>query len=154
MKKYLVHTVWLVVALIALGGGYYWGKASAASNLQSAFAGGAGAFGSSTRRAAGAGATGGGLVTGQITAMDSSSITLQLANGNSEVVFFSSSTPVTEPTTVSPSTLKVGTNVMVGGTTNSDGSVTAQTIQVRTGSAGGGYGGGGATAPAGAGATQ
>jgi hypothetical protein len=70
--------------------------------------------------------------------MDSSSITLQLANGNSQVVFYSSSTPVSEPTTVSVSTLKTGTNIMVGGTTNSDGSLTAQTIQVRTGAAAGG----------------
>ena len=140
MKKYTVHIVWLVIALIALGGGFYWGKMSTTSGLRSAFAGGTGTYGSSTRRLTGT--TGGGLVTGQITAMDSSSVTLQLANGNSQVVFYSSSTPVSEPTTVSPSTLKVGTNVMVGGTSNSDGSLTAETIQVRTGNAAGGYGGG------------
>lgn len=144
MKKYIVHIIWLVIALIALGGGYYWGKASAVAS-RGTFAG-AGAYGSSTRRFAGAGAAGGGLVIGQITAIDSSSITLQLANGNSQVVFYSTSTPVTEPTTVSPSTLSVGTNVMVGGTSNSDGSLTAQTIQVRpAGAAGYGGGSGGTT---------
>jgi hypothetical protein len=83
------------------------------------------------------------LVTGQITAMDSSSVTLQLANGNSEVVFYSTSTPVSEPTTVLANTLKVGTTIMVGGTSNSDGSLTAQTIQVRpAGTTSGGYGAG------------
>ncbi len=135
MKKYTVHIVWLVIALVALGGGYFWGKASAVPT-RTGFAG-AGTFGSSTRRLAG-GAAGGGFTTGQILTMDSSSITLQLPNGNSQVVFYSSSTMVSEPTMVSPSALKTGTMVMVGGTSNSDGSLTATTIQVRTsGTAGG-----------------
>jgi len=144
MKKYLVHIVWLVIAIVALGGGFFWGKASGAVSGTAGFAG---AYSSSTRRTAG-GATGGGLVTGTIATIDSSSITLQLANGNSEVVFYSTSTPVSEPTTVSANTLKVGTTVMVAGTSNSDGSVTAQTIQVRpAGVTNGGYGvGSGASA--------
>ena len=32
MKKYKVHIIWLVIALVALGGGFYWGKASAAAS--------------------------------------------------------------------------------------------------------------------------
>ena len=142
MKKYTVHIIWAVIVLVALGGGFYWGKASSAVTRGS-FAG-TGAYGSSTRRFAG-GAAGGGIAVGQITSMDSTSITLQLANGNSEVVFFTTSTPVSEPTTVPVSSLKVGTNVMVAGTSNSDGSVTAQSIQVRPAGAGGGYGGGPST---------
>jgi len=141
MKKYRTHIIWLVIAIVALVGGFYWGNASVTLSKGS-FAG-AGTFSSSTRRLGGAGGTaGGGIAAGQIIATDSSSITLQLANGNSEVVFYSSSTPVSEPTTVSVSTLKVGTNVTVAGTSNSDGSVTAQTIQVRPAGAPGGYGGG------------
>lgn len=139
MKKYTVHIIWLVIALVALGGGFYWGKASTTASRGS-FAG-AGTLGSSTRRfagAGGAGTAGGGIAVGTVTAIDSSSITLQLANGNSEVVFYASSTPVSEPTTVPVSALKVGTNVMVAGTSNSDGSVTAQTIQVRPAGAGSG----------------
>lgn len=131
MKKYRTHIVWVLVAIIALAGGFYWGKASA-TPARGLFAG-AGTFGSSTQRFVGAGGAngGGGFETGQIASMDSSSITLQLANGNSKVVFYSSSTSVSEPTTVPVGALKVGTNVMVAGTANSDGSVTAQTIQVR-----------------------
>jgi hypothetical protein len=125
MKKYLVHILWLVVAIVVGVGGFFYGKSTAAVSPT----GFAGAYGSSTRRLAGG--AGGGFTSGQISAMDATSITLQLANGNSEVVFYSSSTPVSEPTIVSPSALKVGTNVMVGGTTNSDGSLTASTIQVR-----------------------
>lgn len=147
MKKYTVHIVWLVVALAALGGGYAWGHASAGRS-GGGYAG-AGAFASSTRRSfAGGGASGGGIATGQISAMDSSSITLQLANGNSEVVFYSSSTQISEPKTVPVSDLAVGTNVMVAGTSNSDGSLTAESIQVRPSGSAGGAGsapGGGST---------
>jgi hypothetical protein len=136
MKKYLVHIVWLVIAIVALGGGFFWGKASGVASRAAGFAG---AYSSSTRRTA----AGGGLVTGQIATLGSSSITLQLANGNSEVVFYSTSTSVSEPTTVLANTLKVGTTIMVGGTSNSDGSLTAQTIQVRpAGTTSGGYGAG------------
>lgn len=132
MKKYTVHIIWLVVAIVALGGGYYWGKAGAAATRGAGRFAGAGTFGSSTRSFAG-GAAGGGFTTGQIMEVDSSSITLQLPTGNSEIVFYSTSTPVTEPTVVSVSKLAVGTNVMVVGTSNSDGSLTAQSIQVRPG---------------------
>jgi len=138
MKKYLVHIIWLVVAIVVGTGGFFYGR-SIATTSRAGFAGATGAYGSSTRRLAGGAA--GGFTTGQILSFGSGDMTLQLANGNSEVVLYASSTPVTEPTTVSPSTLSVGTNVMVAGTTNSDGSLTATTIQVRTSTAGG-YGGG------------
>ncbi len=137
MKKYKIHIVWALVVIVALVGK---GIASTGRGTY------AGAFGSSTRsRAGGFGGGMGGLVTGEITAMDSSSITLQLPNGNSEVVFYTTSTPVSEPTTVSPSTLTTGTNVMVGGTANSDGSFSATSIQVRPAGSGG-FGGGVRTA--------
>ncbi len=129
IQKYQVHLVWAVIAIVALGGGFAWGKAGGAASLNGA-SGAAGAYGASTtRRTAGSGS---GLVAGQISSIDATSITLQLPNGNSEVVFYASSTQISEPTLVSASKLAVGTNVMVGGTTNSDGSVTAQSIQVRS----------------------
>jgi len=140
MKKYKAHIIWAIIAIIALGGGFFWGKAIGGGS-RGQFAG-AGAFASSTRSrfgGAGGGAAGG-LAVGQIASFGNDSMTIQLANGNSEVVLYSSSTPVTEPTTVSPNTLQVGTNVMVAGTTNSDGSVTATTIQVRAANVGGGSG--------------
>lgn len=129
MKKNKVHIIWGIVAIIALVGGFMYGKSTGAGVAGTgSFARG---FASSTRGAFGGRAgAGGGFVTGTITAIDSSSITLQLANGNSEVVFYSSSTPVTEPTVVSVSKLATGAAVAVGGTANADGSMTATTIQV------------------------
>jgi Domain of unknown function (DUF5666) len=130
MKKYKVHIVWAIIVVVALIGGWYYGKTTSAS---SGVAGRLGAYSSSTRAAfAGrGGAAGGGFVSGQILSIGAQSFTVQLANGNSEVVFYSSSTSVVKPTIASVSDLTVGSNVMIGGSTNSDGSVTAQTIQVR-----------------------
>lgn len=139
MKKYTVHIVWLVVAVVAFVGGMYYGKAAAP-------AGGAGLFGASSTRGGLAGRTGagGGFTAGTIMSMDSQSMTIQLPNGNSQIVFYSSSTSVSEPQPVAPSALKTGTMVTVGDTANADGSLSAQTIQVRpAGSTGpGGFGGG------------
>jgi len=139
MKKYTVHIIWVIVAIVALGGGYFWGKAAARPSFGSGSL--TGTFGSSTRRTATGTAALGGLETGQVASIDSSSITLQLPTGSSEVVFYSSSTAVTKPTTVPVSDIAVGSTVMVGGTQNSDGSFTATSIQVRpAGSAGAGNG--------------
>ena len=140
-KKYIVHIVWLVVAIVAFVGGMYYGKATASPSL----AGRSGSFASSTRGGTGArGGAGGGFVTGSIVSKDAQSLTVQLANGNSEVVFYSTSTSVIIPSPASVSDLTPGTSVIVGGTQNSDGSVTAQTIQVRQPGAPGFGGGGGA----------
>jgi len=146
MKKYTVHIVWLVVVVVAFVGGMYYGKAAAPAGV----GGRTGLLGASSTRGgfAGRASTGGGFTAGTITAIDSQSITLQLPNGNSQIVFYSSSTSVSEPQPVAPGALVTGAMVTVGGTANSDGSLTAQTIQVRpAGSSGfgGGAGRGSAT---------
>ena len=127
MKKYKTHIIWAIVAVIALVGGIFWGKAMTPSRGAGTFAGAAGTRGAFAGRG---GAGGGGLAMGTVTAIDSQSITLQLANGNSENVFYSSSTPVIVPQPASISSIKTGTNVIITGTSNSDGSLTAQSIQV------------------------
>ncbi len=74
---------------------------------------------------------GGGFASGQVTAKDNQSITLQLPNGNSEIVLYSSSTQIVKPTATSLKDVTIGGQVMIGGTQNSDGSLTAQSIQIR-----------------------
>ena len=128
MKKYSVHIIWAVVVIAAFAGGMYYGKSAVPAGFAGRV-GGPGDFASSTR--GGRGGAGGGFVAGQIVSKDAQSLTVQLANGNSEVVFYSSSTAVIKPTPASVNDLTTGTNVMIGGTQNSDGSLTAQSIQVR-----------------------
>lgn len=137
-NKYVVHIVWLVIAIVALVGGYFYGK-STVSSVAGRF-GGRG-LSSSTFAGRTGGATGGGFVAGTVVSMSSDNMTIQLANGNTQIVFYSSSTAVIKPEPASVSDLTTGTMVMIGGTENSDGSLTAASIQVRTGAGPGGFGG-------------
>ena len=131
----------IVVAIVFGGGGFYGGMtyAKSASPARGQFAGG-----NFAGRAGGAGgfrASQNGGVFGTIISKDANSITVQLGgpnatstNGNdtgSKIVLFDAKTQVGKFVTGSASDLSVGQGVMVAGTPNSDGSVTAQMIQIR-----------------------
>ena len=80
-------------------------------------------------------------VSGEILNMDSSSLTVKLADGSSRIVLLSDKTVFNKTAAVDKSELKVGDKVGVFGTTNTDGSVTAQNVQLnpqfRMGASGG-----------------
>jgi hypothetical protein len=135
MKKYKTHILWAIVAIAALAGGVWWGRGMTGASAQTSTGGTS--FASGRTFAARGGTAGGGVLAGQIASIGSSSLTLQLANGNSEVVFFSSSTAVTEPKSITIAQLAQGANVAITGTQNSDGSFTAASI--RTGGGPGGF---------------
>jgi len=69
-------------------------------------------------------------VNGEIIASDEKSITVKLSDGSSKIVLLSDATNINKAETGSASDLTVGTQVAVFGTTNSDGSVTAQNVQI------------------------
>lgn len=69
-------------------------------------------------------------VSGSILSVDDKGITVKLADGSSKIVLFSTTTQINQAATATKTDLKVGTMVAVFGQTNSDGSVTAQSIQL------------------------
>jgi hypothetical protein len=138
-NNYVTIVVAIACAVIFFFIGMAYGKGGTTT---AATAGARGAFSSSTRGGFGGRAgAGGGFVTGQIVSVSNGTIVVQMPNGNSANVFFSSSTQVIKPQVAPVSTLTPGTMVMIGGTTNTDGSVSAQTIQIRTGTSTGAFGG-------------
>ncbi len=76
-------------------------------------------------------ANGANFVTGTVTAKDDQSITVKSRDGSSKVILYSTTTEVSKFASGSLADVAVGVNVMASGKTNSDGSITAQSIQIR-----------------------
>ncbi len=71
-----------------------------------------------------------GAVFGQITSADDKSVTVKLTDGSSKIVILSGSTSINKQATGSKNDLKTGIRIAVFGKTNSDGSITAQSVQL------------------------
>ena len=77
------------------------------------------------------GAGAGGFVTGQVIAKDTSSITIKLRDGGSQILLLGGSTIIMKATTGTLADLAIGSDITATGASNSDGSLTAQSIQLR-----------------------
>lgn len=118
----------LVGAIVIGGGSFYAGMQyarSQAAATRQAGRGGAGGFGSQGRGG------NGGFTAGQVTAKDATSVTITMPTGGSKIIFYASSTRVGKNVDGSIDDISVGTNVMVTGSPNSDGSITASSLQIR-----------------------
>lgn len=87
---------------------------------------GASRMGQNTR-----GGMGGGLVSGEVISMDDKSMTIKLRDGGSKIVFFSPSSKVEKTVDGVIADVAIGKSVMITGTANPDGSVSATSIQMR-----------------------
>jgi hypothetical protein len=73
---------------------------------------------------------GGGQIIGEISAQDEKTITVTLQDGSSKIILLSEKTTINKASQGLISDLKVGEKVAVFGSANTDGSVTAQNIQL------------------------
>ncbi len=73
----------------------------------------------------------GGFISGEIITKDSQSLTTKQQDGSSKIVFFTENTPILKNATGTVQDLIVGGQISINGTANSDGSISAQSIQIR-----------------------
>ncbi len=73
----------------------------------------------------------GGFIGGEVISFDGTTLTLKMQNGSSKIVFLGDSTMVSKSVDGSKSDLVAGKFITITGKTNSDGSVTAQSIQIQ-----------------------
>ena len=159
MTNKIIILVIILTALIFGGGGFFGGmkyseskspNASAQANFQNLqnlspeerqqrfqqMGVNGGAF-----RTGRSGAQNGGFASGEIISKDDKSITVktltpnQNANssgqGSAKIIFYSSSTEIGKSVSGAAADLEIGNTVTINGSANSDGSITAQSIQIR-----------------------
>lgn len=124
MNKTLMVSIALAVVLGI--GGFFAGMKYQQSKLTAA------RFGNVQGARTGANRNGNGFrpVDGDIISTGDNSITVKLSDGSTKIVILSGSTQINKAETASKNDLTVGQKVAVFGTQNSDGSVTAQNIQL------------------------
>ena len=140
----------IIAGVLLAGGAFYAGMkygagknpASTSPSFSQADQGGQGQF----NQLGGVGATGvrggrgtrGGFIVGEIIAKDETSITVNIRDprlpegtGGSKIVFITPKTPVTKSVSGALKDLNVGEQVTIMSTPNPDGSVTAESVQIR-----------------------
>ncbi len=131
MKNPMIMTV--IVALVVGGAAFFGGmqyqKSQASGPMQGQFRGQNG--GTQGGLLGGSGNRQGMMpVSGEIIGQDDTSITVKMQDGSSKIVILSSETNINKSSEGTKSDLKTGEKVTAFGTTNSDGSITAQSVSI------------------------
>jgi len=114
-------TATIIIGLILIGGSFYTGTKYNPGTIPTM----------SRNFNRGNSSSGNGFTAGEIIAKDNKSITIRLRENGSRIVFLTSATPVTKSVNGSVSDLIAGEQVSITGTPNQDGSLSAESIQIR-----------------------
>ena len=132
-KKIIISiAILLAVAGGSFYGGIFYEKSRSPINN---FAGGAnrqnrtGQGQQGNTRFGGAGASG--MASGEIVSKSNGSVTVKMRNNSSKIIVLPGSVSISKPNPGTLDDLSAGTEITVMGSPNSDGSITAQTIQIR-----------------------
>ncbi len=126
MKTSIALGLAVLTLIVGFAGGYFF-RNYRLSKMRQNFAG---QFPRTTNNGSQTNRLGGRPVVGEIISKDDKSITVKMADGSTKIVILSDSTTYSKTDTGSRDDLNVGTQVGVFGTDNSDGSVSAQNVQL------------------------
>lgn len=129
--KIIYIVVGIVVAIGIFFGGVQVGKANTLNKSGMGMIQGNNQFGVNRQGRTGGRGMNANFVMGEILSKDATSITVKLQDSGSKIIFVASSTPVMKSTQGTLTDVSVGNIVTVTGSTNPDGSLTAQSIQLR-----------------------
>jgi hypothetical protein len=130
MDKKLLYIIAAAVIIVVAAGSFYGGMTYGKSTTKDARFGQGIPTGINNKNG---GNVNGGDNSGEIILKDDISITIKLVSGGSKIIMLSESTKINKMAEGSLGDLEIGTNVTVQGTKNTDGSVTAQSIQIKPG---------------------
>jgi len=140
----------VIIGGISFYGGMKYGQNQTTANRQArmgqfgggaGFGGAGGMMGGQGGQRARGGSANGGFISGEVISKDDKSVTVKVrlpgVNGQAEtdsgskIIFLSASTIITKQAEGSLNDIVVGQQITANGTVNSDGSITAQGIQIR-----------------------
>lgn len=127
-KNILIVVVIVIISGVSFYGGMKYSQSQTTNQIQNRQFG-TGNFNAGQRGTARNGASG--FSSGEIISKDDKSMTIKLKDGGSKIIFFSSSTPIIKDTEGSINDLNIGEQITANGTANQDGSISAQSIQIR-----------------------
>lgn len=128
MKNKNMWMIAIILAVIAAGAGFFGGMQYQKSlRAQASRQFGTGVPGGANRTRAGGNFR---PVSGEVIKSDDKSITVKLTDGSSKIILLSDKTTISKSTEATIAAIAVGEKVAVFGTDNSDGSVTAQNVQI------------------------
>ena len=126
----------VILVIVAAGGGFFGGMMYQKNQAPVLGAAGRGNFAARSGQG-GQNAAAFRPVRGQVLSLSDTTLTVKMPDGSTKIVVLSSSTAFMQSTKAALTDVKTGNTVNVVGTANSDGSVTAQDVQINPPAQGG-----------------
>ncbi|MDD4412771.1 MAG: hypothetical protein PHR00_03960 [Patescibacteria group bacterium] len=132
-KQFSKQLIIFIIIVLVVGAGCFYAGTKLNNNSRKQFPIGQGNFNGQGNRVNAGQAKNktSAMIGGEIVKKDDQSITIKLMDGGSKTVYFATSTQVAKSVDGTLADLSTGINVMVSGKTGTDGSVSAQYIQIR-----------------------
>jgi hypothetical protein len=130
MKNSHIVIIGIIAAGIGFWGGMKYEQSSAAATVAAQPTSGMGR-GAGRGQGGQRGGVGGGFISGQVVSKDATSITVQMRDGSSKIILITAATKYSKMAEGLLGDILVGKQISVMGDANADGSVTAQSVQLR-----------------------